>query len=209
MIICKKCKQEKSFDLFYKNKTKLGYFKTCKKCVNELSRKREIQQVYSRNEKLTFLEKEFYMTHKETGLLISNLGRVYSLGGGKGAKRRAKYLPQTLMNNGYYSIAYNKKRINVHRLVAETFIKNKENKPYVNHLDLNRKNNNSKNLEFCTHLENIKHAVTNDSYAVKLNREKVLEIRNSTKTVNELSLEYNVSKTNIRLILKRKIWCHI
>ena len=117
------------------------------------------------------------------------------------------------MKNGYITISFNKKHLYVHRLIAEALIPNLDSEKYnyVNHLDCNKQNNNYSNLEWTTNLENIKHAIKNDRYSVKLNREQVFEIRvlKDKKTPKELASIFNVSDVNIRLILNHKIWRHI
>ena len=59
--------------------------------------------------------------------------------------------------------------------MAEAFIDNLDNKPFVNHIDCNKKNNNISNLEWVTAKENTQHAVKNGIFdnMAKINSEKM------------------------------------
>lgn len=85
---------------------------------------------------------------------ISSCGRVRRNG--------TKYLSGSINNRGYlrYDLCLNGKRIvkSAHRLVADTFIPNPDRKPFINHIDGDRTNNNVANLEWVTNQENLSHA---------------------------------------------------
>ena len=91
----------------------------------------------------------------DTNYMISDDGKV------KNPKGKEMKL-QIQQGYCHVTIQINKKgkRFRVHRLVAEAFIPNPENKPYVNHIDGNRMNNNINNLEWVTPQENTLHAVS-------------------------------------------------
>jgi hypothetical protein len=93
---------------------------------------------------------------------ISVDGEVYSTPkDGKPAKL-LKQEVLTRSSTNYRRVTLSKngkvKRFQVHRLVANAFIPNPDNKPFVNHIDNNGENNTITNLEWCTHSENMLHA---------------------------------------------------
>ena len=76
---------------------------------------------------------------------------------------KPKKLKPIKADNGYYKVNLNidgkEILVSIHRLVAEAFIPNPENKPEVNHKDGKKKHNCASNLEWVTSKENIEHAV--------------------------------------------------
>lgn len=89
-----------------------------------------------------------------------------------------KYIKASLSFNG---VSYTRL---MHRLVAEAFIPNPENKSMVNHIDFDGTNNDVSNLEWVTHSENMKHSANNiKPYDKKKSEKKRLE----TIMLNEFS----------------------
>ena len=76
------------------------------------------------------------------------------------------YLNLRLSNNGTYKFC------RIHRLVAEAFIPNPNNKPQVNHINEDRADNRVDNLEWVTCTENNNHGSRNEKIA-KIQRKPV------------------------------------
>ena len=116
----------------------------------------------------------------------------------------------------------NYKIVQVHRLVALSFIPNPENKPQVNHINGDKTDNRSINLEWNTSKENNNHALRtglrvnpkgSENGMAKVTEEDVLEIRRLAKennhTQREIANMFNTQFPNIHRIIHRKRWKHI
>lgn len=115
---------------------------------------------------------------------------------------------------GYLRVIIGKKRYFVHRLVAEKYIPNPNNKLQVNHKNGNKLDNCVENLEWVTNKENRDHAVENGLHLcgskcpyAKLNENDVIYIL-THKNLNNLQLSkmFNVNKNTIQNIKAGRTW---
>lgn len=162
--------------------------------------------------------KPIFFNGKKIDYNISNSGRI--------SNSKGDILKPYTINSGYLaiklSIENNRHHFLIHRLVAEHFIPNPENKPEVNHKDGNKLNNWSWNLEWNSRNENMQHAADSGLLSVKIGTDspfakhseaqitracQLLEKGNMTDA--EVSLITGVSSNTIRGIKAGKKWKYI
>lgn len=112
----------------------------------------------------------------------------------------------------------------VHRALARLFIPNPDNKPHINHIDGDKANFALGNLEWCTHLENMRHAYATGlatapvvgpgeaSPASKLTDAKVREIKRllrAGETLKSIATRFGVVNGTIGFIASGATWSHI
>lgn len=150
------------------------------------------------------MESDFKVIEGCPNYAVSREGIVKNINTNKIIKPRVSYM-------GYYTVGLydnerNHKTKLVHRLVAETFIPNPENKPQVNHIDANKFNNHIDNLEWNTPSENTIHG-----YKLNLGNANipayVYDLEKKTKykarSIKEVCNIVKVHKTTIYSLMKR------
>lgn len=163
---------------------------------------------------------------------VSNLGRVKSL-------ERVVYLPKRKIfrklkerflrlnpSSDWYPIVslHKKSKVEVkqvHKIVGLLFVKNPDNLPYLNHINGIKTDNRSTNLEWCTHLFNMRHAFTTGlipngerNHKAKLTDQKVRAIKrllkiNPKTNQKALSEKLNISRSVINAIAKGRKWKYV
>lgn len=144
-----------------------------------------------------------------------------------GQKRvNERILKQRIDRNGYHlaTLAYMGDAFvkMVHVLVALAHIPNPFKKPFINHKDGNKSNNNISNLEWCTQSENTLHAFKNGlmvmprgekNHSSKLTEKEVVEIKSLLSkgeiTQYKIAKLFKVHKVTIFDIKHGKTWTHI
>ena len=162
--------------------------------------------------------------HGYSDYQISNYGRVKSL---KFNKEKILKLPVT--KKGYLQIRLyknGKRKLNhsyrfyIHRLVANAFIFNPDNKPEINHKDGNKMNNYIDNLEWVIHSDNMKHAIKKGLFDnngekncnSKITKNDILVIHGlylSGISQKIIGLIYNIAQQNVSLIVNGKNWKYL
>lgn len=99
--------------------------------------------------------------------------------------------------------------VNIHRLVAESFLPNPHNYPVVNHKDENKTNNNVGNLEWCSHVYNLNYgtakrrrAISQGKVVLQLDKNGVLIKRHLT--LMDACRETSINFQNISLCCNNK-----
>lgn len=126
-----------------------------------------------------------YTPHTWNDYIINRDGTIFSI-------KNNKYLIPHKRKDGYFIVRINRKDYTIHRLVAQKYIPNPNNYPYVNHINYIKTDNRVENLEWCTPKYNSIHGIGKKIYQYDLKG-------NLIKEYNSIS-EIDSKKFNRKMI---------
>jgi len=151
---------------------------------------------------------------------ISTFGRIKSLNYNKTGKSKV-LKPHNSTEYSQISLGRKQRCKYIHRLVLETF--RGKSKLFCNHINGNKRDNKLENLEYCTHKENMAHAVKMDlcpkgenHYEAKITESQVRYIKTVFKNCEveygywaKVARSLNVIPGTISAIVTNRSWKHI
>ena len=130
---------------------------------------------------------------------ITSCGKVWSY-------RYQKFLKPSILKNGYLKVVLckdnDRKDYLIHRLVGETYIPNPDNKPFINHKDENKQNNNVNNLEWVTAIENSNYGTRNERLSKPVH---CVELDKTFYGVREAGRELHIDHSSIAKCCKNPL----
>ena len=147
---------------------------------------------------------EGYYKISENGDVMS-VDRTITRKDGRTTKLKSKELKPYFTSDGYKRVALTKngkaKHILVHRLVSMTFHGVPDNHAglEVNHIDENKENNHYSNLEWCSHLKNMRHSPWINDRINKANSVSVIAIKPDGEKLYYNSIKGMAQELNIKI----------
>jgi hypothetical protein len=156
---------------------------------------------------------------------ITDDGRVWSYPK-RGGTKNGKWLKFFIDNGGYKNYVFSRKTKRTshkcHRLIAKAFIPNPNNLPEINHKNCNKLDNRIPNLEWCSKLDNMRHAYKNKLIPIifgkrhgmsKMDNDKIIEIRKRYDTglfsQRKLASMFGLAQSSIGSILRKETWIRV
>lgn len=152
------------------------------------------------------------------GYLVSSDGSVYGCKTNKGFRSVYRKLRPSTDAKGYLGLTLcgnggKRRKVRIHRLIAEVFIPNPKSLPCVRHLDGSRTNNSVCNLSWGSYADNEQDKKQHGTWELRRNgklsishREDIFFLKNKGYKNSEIARLYNVSRPTISRLINGKTW---